>query len=395
MNYCYEQFLKGFNLVYTTPISFLSDLTKFLKAKIVYFNDRTLTFLLDDFSVHRISESVQLILNPIIWDRQASHIFKLSAEKYGTVKVLDVSSESAPTADITREFREIDCGQFYIDLSDKDLEKELEKFAKELLDHRLVLTGYSGNTEAIIGYSEYRVVGGTLGNALKYHKKQYDQYHGLDIITQICSGDVSALLEIYRNIFKEGKVNKDTKDEVAKHVQHSAIVSVSGKFFNLIKTYSPFGDEMYKIVLNFGTLCHKILIDGKEMAYKMKDRTTKYVLCETTRIEVDQIPGSPTEEWTGEQERIIKELVRRAVFIEMEPSRGRATLGPTWRWQLRRIYCPGFGVGLKKYTAIKWKISDLKYFLTNPEEKCDFEKWEKPKAPLFEGLNGEGIGEKH
>lgn len=112
-------------------------------------------------------------------------------------------------------------------------------------------------------------------------------------------------------------------------------------------------------------------------------------LCETTRIEVDQIPEKPEEEWTNQQQKLMKELVRRAVFIEMELGRGRATLGPTWRWQLRRIYCPAFGTSLAKSTAIKWKTSDLKYFLTNPKEKCEneFKKWEKPLYPdLFSNL---------
>jgi len=100
----------------------------------------------------------------------------------------------------------------------------------------------------------------------------------------------------------------------------------------------------------------------------------KVVRPETTRIEVDQIPDEPKEEWTPEQKELMRELVRRAIFIEMEPGGGRATLGPTLRWQLRRIYCPALRVGLRKTTAVKWeKMSDLKFFLTNPQEKCEQE----------------------
>ena len=377
MNICYEQFLKGFNLESTMPISFLSDLTRFLKSKIGYFEDRTITFLLDDYSIHRIPEQVQLLLNPIIWDRQATHIFKLSAEKYGAERIFEFHNETSPTADLTREFREIDCGQFYIYLSDSDLLQELMNFAKDLLDHRLALAGYSGTSETIIGHSGYEE--GTLTKSLRSRPKARDHYHGLETIAEICSGDVSALLEVYRRISRGGKVTKDTNSVVKKYIQHEAINSVSRNFLELIKTYHPFGEEMYKIVVPFGTLCRKILYEGKDMQYKMKDGTTKSVPIETTRIEVDQIPGKG-EDWTGEQHRMMKELVRRSIFIEMEPGRGRATLGPTWRWQLRRIYCPAFGAGLKKNTAIKWTPSDLKYFLTNPQEKCDkeFEKWKKP-----------------
>ena len=135
---------------------------------------------------------------------------------------------------------------------------------------------------------------------------------------------------------------------------------------------------MYNIVDNFGTLCRKILVSGNQQNELQPNKTTRKVPNETTRIEVDQIPNN-LEQWTEEQNKILKELVRRAIFIEMEFGRGRRTLGPTWRWQLRRIYCPSFGVGLAKNTSLKWNVSDLKFFLTNPKEKCEYElkKWKE------------------
>ena len=385
MNSCYEQIARGFNLQTTTTISFITDFTRFLKRQIKYFENRTITFLLDDFSIHRIPEPVQLVLNPIIWDRQATHIFKLSAEKYGAASVIDLPSNasSSPTADITREFREIDVGQFYIDLSDKGLQKTNMDFAKELLDHRLNLTGYSGTSKILIGHSEYKE--GSLGKELRTRSKQRgrkdNQYYGLETISEICSGDVSSLLEIYHRIFKAGKVTKGTQIMVPKHIQHSAIESVSRDFLDRIKSYSPLGEEMYKIVMPFGTLSRRILREGR-----FQKSGDKYIPCETARIEVDQIPGEVTEEWTDEQQKLMKELVRRAVFIEMEPGRGRRSLGPTLRWQLRRIYCPAFGTSLAKNTAIKWTISDLKYFLINPEEKSnqEFNRWKQPKTSQME-----------
>lgn len=392
MNSCYEQIIRGFNLQTTTSISFVSDLTRFLKRQIEYFKDRTITFLLDDFSIHRIPEPIQLILNPIIWDRQASHIFKLSAEKYGAASVFDLPSNdtsSSPTADITREFKEIDVGQFYIDLSDRGLQKTNIDFAKELLDHRLKLAGYSGTSEVIIGYSRKDSLGKELRERSKHPGRKDDQYHGLGRISEICSGDVSALLEIYYRIFKEGKVTKGTQTMVPKHIQHYAIESVSRDFLHRIKSYSPLGEKMYRIVLYFGNLSDLILRKGR-----IQKSGDKYIPCETTRIEVDQIPKEVTEEWTDEQQKLMKELVRRAIFIEMEPGRGRQSLGPTLRWQLRRIYCPAFGTSLTKNTAIKWTLSDFKYFLITPENKCnqEFERWKKPpEGPsLFTNTTKEG-----
>ena len=123
-----------------------------------------------------------------------------------------------------------------------------------------MLAGYSGDSALIIGHSKYKE--GTLGKALRSRKKAYNQYHGLETIAEICSGDVSALLEIYRRIFRDGKVSISTKTKVPEHIQHRGIESTSRIFFELIKSFQPFGEEMYKIVLHFGTLARKILIDG-------------------------------------------------------------------------------------------------------------------------------------
>lgn len=366
LDFCYSAFLYGRNISSATSLAYLSDLTRHLKKNISFFENRTITFLLDDFSVHRISLGVQSLLNNIIWDRQASHIFKLSAEKHGIERSM---------IDPTRELREIDCGQYYMKLSDDNNLGILVNFAKDLLDHRLQLSGYHGDTESLIGHSRYGK--GNLGKSLRYKKKnKYNYYYGIETIAEICTGDISILLEVYRRIFRNGKVSKDTRTMIGKDIQHAAIVSTSKQFLDLIKTFSPFGEEMYEIASYFGSLCSRILLEGKEKSPE--------VPFETTRLEVEQARFN-TESWTDIQSQIMKELIRRSVFIEMELGAG-VVLGTTLRWQLRRIYCPAINSSLNRNTSIKWNSSDFKYFITNPKEKCEheFKKW-APSKPIASG----------
>ena len=370
---CYRLMIQGMSFQQGTEPTFLSDLTRLLSREIRYFNEKRLTFLVDDFSVHRISEPVQVILNPVIWDRQATHVFKLSAEKYGAA-VVDMLNG---TREATRELREIDCGQFYIDLSDRDLLKASRDFARELLATRLKLAGYEGTPEGILGHSKYQE--GSLGKALRARAetkgRKDDQYYGLETIADLCSGDISVLLEIYRRIFQEGRVHEQSREMVSKHEQHAAIEAVSRELLNLIKSYVPRGEEMYSIAYRFGNLSRRILREGY-LQKKGEDR----IPCETSRIEIDQVPGQLEEEWTTEQQELMLELIRRGIFIEMEVGRGRHGFTPTLRWQLRRVYCPTFGTGLAKNTAVKWNPAQFKYFLTNPKESCaeEFERgWQK------------------
>src|SRR6185437_354335 len=121
-----------------TSKSFLGDLSTAMVRLMPYFAQKTITFLVDDFSVHRLPYAVQTVLNRVIWERRSSHIFKLSAEKLGAT----LSDEFHATAEPTREMMEIDCGKEFIALDDTHRVRESLEFARELLDNRLKRAGY-------------------------------------------------------------------------------------------------------------------------------------------------------------------------------------------------------------------------------------------------------------
>ncbi|MBT9132353.1 MAG: hypothetical protein DDT33_00867 [Firmicutes bacterium] len=368
MDRCYEGMIRGVGVERATDTTFITQLTRFLSNNIKYFGERKLAFLVDDFSVHRLPEPVQVILNPVIWDRQATHVFKLSAEKYGAVGI----DELKALAEVTRELREIDCGRFYISLR----RKASMEFAKDLLAIRLRLSGYEGTPDQILGLSKYEE--GSLGESFRARAEKRgridDQYYGLETIANICSGDISNLLEIYRRIFEKGKVNAQSREMVPANVQHEAIESVSRELLRLIRNYVPCGEEMYNIASWFGNLSRRILREGR-----LQKKGDRWIPCETTRIEVDQPSGQPSEELTATQQELVHELIRRAVFIEMEAGRTRHKFALTLRWQLRRVYCPSFGTTLSKNTAVKWGSDQFKEFLIDPQKSCEKEfkiKWE-------------------
>jgi len=374
MDYCYNQMINGRGLgEEATGLSFLTILTRFLTKTISYCKARKIVFLIDDFSVHRITTAVQQKLNPIIWDRQATHVFKLSSEKYGATGLDELSA----VAELNRELREIDCGQFYIKLGDK----KCRHFAEELLAKRLSICGYRSTPQQLLGRSKYKE--GSLGKSLRARAENRgrvdNQYYGLETIADICSGDISNLLEIYRRIFEEGDVRADTQEIVPKHIQHKAIESVSRDLLNLIKNYVPYGKQMSDVVYYFGTLSTNILRKGR-----LQKKGENEIPSETSRIEVDQPPGQSQDELTKDQQNTMDELVRKAIFIEMESGRARHKFTPTLRWQLRRIYCPAFGTTLAKNTAVKWTPDEFKRFLSNPESACESEfrkKWQIGTSP--------------
>ena len=357
----YRQMVRRRNLVTCTSQAFLGDLTSLLSSRVSYFREKPITFLIDDFSSHRIPAPVQIVLNQVIWERRASHIFKLSSEKYGAA----LTDSLGATIDVSREMIEIDCGREYIALDDSSRVSRAKEFAVELLNNRLLAAGYAGDSEALIGPSTWPHNSLARALATKRAGRALDQYHGLDCIAAVCSGDVSTLLLVYRRIFERGAVTKSSTDRISKATQHEAIVSVSRELFELIRHYVPHGPQMYKIVGAFGTLVRNAL---QHATWHKKGQSTTPVQC--PRIELDQKADSAQDEMTAGQRDLAQELVRRAIFIEMEPGLSRHGNVTTLRWHLRRVYLPAFNAALAKNDAVKESINWLKYFLTNPNEAC-------------------------
>jgi hypothetical protein len=353
--------LRGLNIESTTPATFLGDLTSLLMDKISGFSGKKIAILVDDFSDHRLPRAVQKILNRVIWERRASHIFKLSAENRGT----ELTDPFGATVDVAREMVPVDCGREYISLIDSPRLRKGREFAAELLDLRLKKAGYSGRAAGLIGESDWGQVG-TLAKALKNRRHQATAYHGIKCIADLCSGDVSTLLHVYRLIFDEAGVVPETTAKVSKAKQHTAIVSASREMLEAIKACGTFGNDMYQIANAFGVMVRGIL-EGPGVK-----KGDKRVPEECPRIEIDQ-NGSATHKFTERHTDLEAELVKRSVFIEMEPGRSRHKNVTTLRWHFRRIYLPAFGASLGKTTAIKRDPEWLKMFLVTPKNACEQE----------------------
>ena len=367
----HAQMLRGLNKSPVTPESFLGDLTQLMASKIPYFSRKKIAFLLDDFSVQRLPEPVQVILNRVIWERRPSHVFKLSCEKYGAV----LTDSFKATADVTREMKVVDCGREYLALDDVDQSKKGLAFAVELLDNRLRAAGYKGTANMLIGKSKWPENSLAMALRAKPPGRHEGHYHGMKAISQLCSGDVSSLLLVYSRIFESGNVTQSSTDTVSAIVQDRAVTEVSRKLFEAIKPSVPYGSEMYAVVNAFGQLVRNVLQHGQPQ-HKGKE----VVPSQIPRIEIDQKGGGAVDALTSAQQEIARELVRRAIFIEMEPGLSRHANVTTLRWQLRRIYLPAFGAALAKNSAVKRKPDWFKYFLTDPDGACAMEWKSWPKT---------------
>ena len=368
---CHSAMRKGELPRANSGVVFLESMTRELVGILPELRDRKITFLLDDYSLHRVSDHVQEVLYPIIWTRADSHIFKISSEKFGVYK----SDASGHTSELGREFpEEVDAGTAFLELRGSGVGTDEDepvnnspgyRFTRDLLSHRLKAAGYIGTAEQLIGHSKWPA--GGLAMALKVGSgKRNDQYHGLECISDLCSGDVATVLLVFRRIFEMGRVVKSTTTQVPAVNQHQAIVTVSRTMLESVRNYHPSGEEMYSTLNAFGNLVGRILRDGDLIG--VGDHPPQATQC--PRIEVDRA-GALSKSLNSRQRDLMHELARRSIFLELDPGRSRRAGVTTLRWQLRRIYLPAFGAALRKNDAIKLSPQNFRFFLDDAEHFCD------------------------
>lgn len=343
-----------------TGATFLRDLCAKIVEEIPAFKTYSITFLLDDYTEHRISRPVQEILNGIVFQRVPWMIFKVSSEPYG----FDTATFFETRVDPMREYLPIDAGTNCLDMSPADR----RVFVTDLLDRRLSVAKYAGTAKSLIGDSQYRT-DPKLAEAIRSQRKgKHTYYNGLDVLSNAWSGDVATVLHIVNNMFADASVNEKSDKRISNEIQHNAIVRVSKGLRGRVQSYSPFGQDMSVILSAFGDLAARLLVDhrARVRSGNTDDINRKY------RIEWTLPEGADTEselsriDPSGRLYCLYKELVRRAVFHENLQSRGKEGPGRrTVRLQIRSSLLPSFGTSLLHENHLKIdKTDDFVEFLT-------------------------------
>lgn len=325
----------------------IADITVGVVEILPHFKKHPIAFLLDDFSTHRISEAVQTVLAPIVWERRASHMFKVSSEKNGTV-----DAWRGLTIDPGRERVEIDCGAEFM----SDSRQSNRQFLESLLDLRLRSAQWAGTTAQLLGVSPSKE---EMAITLRAKGTEKASYYGVDVLSQVCSGDVAAMLLLYRKILADCTHLSTTQVPPAK--QHAAVVEVSRQLLYSTMYHRPLGGRLYGIADLFAQFVGNVYRTGRTTRSREKDVPT-----EVPRIEVDDAAGTKAQ-LTPEELELANELLRRSVFIELSSGRSRHNNVSTLRWHLRRIYLPAFRAGLGKNDAVKIDAQTFRQFLTAPE----------------------------
>jgi hypothetical protein len=253
-----------------------------------------------------------------------------------------------------REVTELNVGEKYTSLIDEDG----YKFLSDIMNLRLKAAGYIETIEKILGRSSYKNITRAIAEETTGSKFYY---HGIDIVHQLCSGDVALALDLIKRIFEADKINQRSCTQVPPDKQHKSIQEFSYKEIRQIRNIVPFGLEMYELILHLGYLARAVV---KIKRSERKDKPGEPICM--THIDVRDSVIKEVEQKHIESWKMYDLLKSRAILVSLYTSRSRIE-GSTERLQMRKIYFPAFKAPLKRDVPIKVDQADhLLSMLSNP-----------------------------
>lgn len=374
-----------------TGQGFVADLAMLVSSRVAKLAGKTLYLFVDDYTEGKVPREAQQAINHILFVPNSLYKCKISSEVFGVT--LDETFGNFLAQD--REYREWNLGTLYCLTLPSSSQKE---FLKEIVDNRLSLCDFAGRVDSIVGPSNYSQ--GTLERTLRHESdlrkqkreeaegvpptvraREVDRdlaasgasahYHGWDTICNLCTGDVSNILELLNRMFEQCAVKKNTTRIIAPEYQNDVIEGYSRQYISKIKGIPGFGEQMFSIVDAFGNMARRLLEDYPLVRHG-EGRQEPYRLL---RIELDEAfrdsPDTPaTDSDNLDAIEIWKLLQRHCIFIDADESRSRRNTLSS-RVLLRRIFCPAFRIGVVNSEC--WTLSQQQWsaFTSDPTGRAE------------------------
>jgi hypothetical protein len=350
---------------------FLRDLCACLRKNVSFLRDKKIFFLLDDYSLGKLTPALQLSLNRVIFQRLPDFEFKIAAEKEA-ILLKDIDGPLDPS----RTHFELDIGYFF---TNPESTHDRQVFLSEIFNNRLkhAENVIYKDIGAILGETHYEsfkhfaeiLAGRTVSAKGDSEALRKPLYHGLQHLAEICSGDIAAMISLVQQIFMKAKFDLAKRQELPIHMkeQDAAIKNYSRMFLEHVGGEQEFSREARAVAKAFGEMAQ----------WKLKNQPSRNEGVNTPfqagRLEVYE--DSPMDKKASE---FYRHLLRFGIFIQ-EPrgfGQGETT---SRRLYLRRLFLPTFGLSFSRRDCIRLHMVDFLRLLRDPPraKKTFIQRWEQ------------------
>ncbi|MCK4828776.1 hypothetical protein KA005_74280, partial [bacterium] len=335
-------------------LDFVPRFCNLLRETIPWLKNRPIYLFLDDYSLPKVSAPLQRSINRVVFDRSENCYFKISTESVTTIEPYDADGKLLEEA---REYDLIDLGDYFLFANQEDR----YKFLTGIINNRL------RQSEGI--HRSYHDIAKILGNtpysnnkiARDIVAKKRVYYHGIGTFVDLCSGDISHMLRLARDIFAQvggpGHFRKPRGKlvPVPADKQNRAIRRFGASFLNQLETITGTGPHLRRIVEAFGEVAHFQLCNMKSK--NLKNNPPKQAF----RIEMRSRPEFQDPNVSG----LYSNLLRYGAFIR--DVRGKSQRGVVVpRLYLRRILIPTFRLTFSQRDNVGMEADEFLYLLREP-----------------------------
>jgi serine/threonine protein kinase len=396
-----------------TDYRFLDEFVLLLKEKVAFLEDKPFYFFLDDYSLPMVKSVIQRILNPIIFRRSPTIIFKVSTESVESFTKIGMNGKLLEEND---DYLLIDCGSLSLLKSDQERKDILFPIIEQRIDHHKTLGGHNLTIEKLLGETklndeeraryirkeikEKEIADKETPDKVIADKETTDKeitnkekisskylYQGSDVFCMMWTSDVREMIKLFaemvsaeENIEKSGySISDKTQDKIYK--------KSGGQFMSLLNSITNpsenpqvsgskdvYARHLVEIVEAFHELA----------SYELKTKRVKNVhqnpIKKARRIEITNVDGDLDEVAND----YYRGLIRYGIFVRDHRGKSvRGRIAP--RLFLRSRLIPYFRLTFSKHDSISMSWDDFKMFLRTPAEFVTAykKKREREDTPLF------------
>lgn len=362
-----------------------------------WLKDTPIFFLIDDYSLPKITQGMQSTLNDLVMERWDQVYFKISTESIASFHPYDRSEK---LLEESREFEVVDLANHFISNTDKR-----DKFLREVLNTRLETTSgihskYTDIHEILGGrpYDSYNDL------ARQLRSDSDVDYAGFETLRDMFSGDISEMLRLVRGMFNEVGQNKNWEEgsveiPIPPEEQDEVIKRYGGSFLNKIESIPESGERLREVAEAFGRHANQLLMEKTSknetgnppfQAFRIEIRDsfsfdTEEHLNEVLRVLRKDTSRRPEKQDIAEEaESIYNDLLQYGIFLL--DTRGKSIRGGAVpRLYLRRLLLPKFNLTPSQRDNVSLEPAEFVYLLANPEgyDASDFERSETESLSKF------------
>lgn len=347
------------------PPDFIRRLCKLLKNCIPWLKLVPFYFFLDDYSLPKVSNEVQVTLHNFILNRYSDLFFKISTESVISFSPQDTKGKLFEEG---REYETIDLGDYFLHASGEVKERFLGEVVNNRLENVKEFAWDCRIIEKLLGKPPYKTYV-ELAEVIKSKKKV--KYSGWKTVVDLCSGDIANVLRLIRTIFSHSKLEGVKEYPIPKTIQDKGIRETSNSFFQKLKSIPDTGKDLARIAQAFGDVANNYLRNRRSRNIQTNP---PYQAC---RIELLETPDLDEEESykalvkptprKGYIKKLYRDLIKYGIFIrDVKGKSQRGFVVP--RLYLRRLLIPTFLLTPSKRDHVRVDAKEFRMLLAAPEK---------------------------